>query len=52
MADKTAFDVLNELTEKGHLFEPAAEKLRVVLNEIIDEQQLDQLHNGTAPFVL
>ncbi len=41
MADKTAFDVLNALTEKGHLFEPAAEKLRLVLNEIIDEQQLD-----------
>ena len=41
MADRTAFDVLNELTEKGHLFEPAAEKLRLVLNDIIDEQKLD-----------
>lgn len=43
MADKTAFDVLNALTKQEYLIDPAAEKLRLRLNEIIDEDRLDHL---------
>ena len=43
MADKTAFDVLSALTQQEYLIDPAAEKLRLRLNEIIDEDRLDHL---------
>ena len=43
MADKTAYDVLSALTQQEYLIDPAAEKLRLRLNEIIDEDRLDHL---------
>ena len=43
MADKTAFDVLNALTKQEYMVDPAAEKLRLRLNEIIDEDRLDRM---------
>ena len=39
--DTTAFDILSELTNKQHMIEPATEQLRIRLNELIDEYQLD-----------
>lgn len=39
--DRTAFDVLSELTDKQHLIDPVAEQLRLRLNELIDKYQLD-----------
>ena len=39
--DRTTCDILAEIAPKGYLFEPTAEKLRQVLNDIIDEYELD-----------
>lgn len=39
--DRTAFDILEALTQQEYKIKPAAEQLRQRLNEIIDEQKLD-----------
>ena len=39
--DRTAFDILEELTQREYSISPATEKLRVCLNEVISEYHLD-----------
>ena len=43
MADKTAYDVLEEVTRQEYLIDPTAEQLRLRLNEIIDERHLNMI---------
>ncbi len=43
MADKTAFDILEEVTRQEYLIDPTAEQLRLRLNEIIDERHLNMI---------
>ncbi len=41
--DHTAFDYLDALAQHEYKINPAAEQLRLRLNELIDEQDLDML---------
>ena len=43
MADKTAYDILEEVTRQEYLIDPTAEQLRLRLNEIIDERHLNMI---------